>query len=414
MARNYSNWIEQYIKFTDNSEPTINYRRWTAISVIASALRRKVQLKWGTDTFYPNMFIILVGPSAVRKGTAMRPAKKFLKDLGVSLASDSLTRERLGIELENSNDNFSTPDGYIFHCSLTLFAPELTVLIGGYNNQQLLMDLTDWYDCADEWRYQTKHQEGVDIINVWVNLLGATTPSLIQSALPGDAIGGGFTSRVIFVYADRKGKSIPDPFLPDDNDEQYQMLLEDLSSISSMYGEFQVTDEFMKHKYKDWYLENDITPKFTDRHLEGYNGRRPVHLLKLCMIVAAARGNDLWITEDIFDEALMYLEDAEQLMPLTFIGSGMNTYAGVLHDMMKFVAIEKKVRRSTIMAKYYQDFDRNILDRLILTMQTIGVCDLIIDYKGDGDAYLIYKEGSEVDPRLISKALSGQLRGKKQ
>ena len=65
----------------------------------------------------------------------------------------------------------------------------------------------------DQWKYQTKGAGTSDYIdNVWVNILGGTTPGLLQSTIPVDAIGSGLTSRMVFVYADKKGKVIPTPF----------------------------------------------------------------------------------------------------------------------------------------------------------------------------------------------------------
>ena len=72
MPRQLVDWIDAYLKFTEKSEPPKMFHLWCAISVIASVLERKCRLEWGTITFYPNMYIVLVAPSGkARKGTAM-------------------------------------------------------------------------------------------------------------------------------------------------------------------------------------------------------------------------------------------------------------------------------------------------------------------------------------------------------
>ena len=63
MARALKDWIDSYLDFVDNSEPPQMFKLWCAISVIASALERKCYLSWGTLTFYPNIYIVLVAPS---------------------------------------------------------------------------------------------------------------------------------------------------------------------------------------------------------------------------------------------------------------------------------------------------------------------------------------------------------------
>lgn len=59
-TRHRTDWLTSFLEFTENSEPPPTYRLWTALSVIAACLRRKVKLDLGMLTFYPNFYIILV------------------------------------------------------------------------------------------------------------------------------------------------------------------------------------------------------------------------------------------------------------------------------------------------------------------------------------------------------------------
>ena len=211
VKRQLDDWLDAYLEFTDNTEPPTQFHRWTALSLIASVLQRKCHLEWGSLTFYPNMYVVLVAPSGkARKGTAMGVGLQMLEELGVKLAAESITREALVRELANVSDKIIYPDNerVEFHSSLTIFSPELTVFLG-HNNFQLMSDLTDWYDCRQKWIYRTKNMGTDEIVGVWVNLIGATTPSLIQTALPMDAIGGGLTSRIIFVCEQNKKRIVP-------------------------------------------------------------------------------------------------------------------------------------------------------------------------------------------------------------
>jgi hypothetical protein len=130
MERLLPDWLTGYLEFTNNSEPPYTYRLWTGICVIAACLRRKCVLNYGTLTFYPNLYVVLVGPSGkCRKGTAMKPGMRFLRDKGIKIASESITREALIRELKESDENqvdikTSTPH---LHSSLTIFSEELTV-----------------------------------------------------------------------------------------------------------------------------------------------------------------------------------------------------------------------------------------------------------------------------------------------
>ena len=149
-GRKVQDWIEGFVRVTENTvEAPISYRRWVAISVLAACLRRKCVLNWGYMQYFPNMYIVLVGPSGrCRKGTAMTPGYKLLEKRGIKLAAEAITREALIRELGNTTDTIFHEGATFFHSSLTIYSQELTVFLG-YNNQQLMADLCDWYDCRD-------------------------------------------------------------------------------------------------------------------------------------------------------------------------------------------------------------------------------------------------------------------------
>jgi len=371
VARKVKDWIEGYVRFLENSEAPDIYKTWTAISTVAAVLQRKVSLPWGTITFYPNMYIILTGPSGCRKGTAMGPAYKMLNDLGVKTAAEAITREALIRELKNSAVMTADSDTNIsYHSSLSIVSAELTVFLG-YNNVQLMSDLTDWYDCRDRWIYRTKSQGTDEIIGVWVNLIGATTPSLIQSTLPRDAIGGGLTSRMIFVYAARKGKSVATPFLSSYEMQLREDLVVDLERIGTLKGEYQVDESFLD-VYVPWYGEQDKNPIFTDIRFGGYNERRANHLLKLSMILNASRSDgNMVLTDHDFNKAKKIISVTESVMPNVFSGIGKNDVSDVLSNVMTLVATKGTISFSDIMKEFYFDADKATMETIIDTLESM-------------------------------------------
>lgn len=343
------------------------YKLWTGISVLAACMKRKCVLNWGTLTLYPNMYVVLVGPSGrCRKGTAMGPGMKFLRELGIKVAAESITREALIRELKQSNDTQVdiVSGDMLLHSSLTIYSQELTVFLG-YNNLALMADLTDWYDCRDNWTYRTKNMGTDDIIGVWVNLFGATTPELLQTTLPRDAIGGGLTSRMIFVYEHRKGQIVPTPFLSREEREIYQLLLGDLERVCMLTGEFQVTEEFIE-RYVQWYTDYSLgPPPFDDYRFSGYFERRPTHLLKLCMIVSASRSSSKMIDIVDFERALNILEMTEKKMPYTFSGVGKSDTSEIMERVMAKVAACKIIDFGELLRAFYQDVDKLTLEKMI-------------------------------------------------
>jgi hypothetical protein len=382
-SRILSDWLDNYLIFTDNSEPPYTYRLWCGISVIAACLKRKCVLNWGTLTLYPNMYVVLVGPSGkCRKGTAMSQGMYFLREMGIKLAAESITREALIRELKQSNDtqvNVSTGDMYL-HASLTIYSQELTVFLG-YNNQALMADLTDWYDCRDTWTYRTKNMGTDEIIGVWINLIGATTPDLLQTTLPRDAIGGGLTSRMIFVFEQNKWKIVPTPFLSKEERDLRKELVQDLENISMMSGDFTATEDFID-SYVPWYINYAKgSPPFDDYRFSGYFERRPTHLLKLCMICSASRTSKMELTKVDFDKALQILLLTEKKMPYTFSGVGKSTTADVMQRIMATIKVKKIVDFETLMSMFYQDIDKFILEKLLETLVSMKFVEVNFEGK---------------------------------
>lgn len=394
MPRRCSDWINSYMQYTENSEPPKLFHTWTAISTIAAVLQRKCMLNWGHLRFFPNMYIVLVGPPGkVRKGTAMSFGSNMLSKLQVKISADSVTREALIRNLSEAQESIidEATGAMRFHSSLTVYAPELVVFLG-YNQQQLMMDLTDWFDCGKgpdgTWTYQTKHQGTDNIIGIWVNLIGATTPDLLRSSLSMDAIGGGLTSRIIFVFEDQKYKSCPLPFISDKDALIGEDLYYDLEQMLMLKGEFKYTQNFVE-LWKEWYTNSDASPVFDDPRLAPYCERRPVHVMKLSMICSASRGDDMQLKRCDLERSISIIEKTEHNMPAVFSGIGKSPHADVLAKVMNEVGMAGSggISLQALQRKFYHDADARVLQLIIQTLENMG---FLHRRETATDTYLVY------------------------
>ena len=382
LKRKLPNWLDAFMQYTDNVETASIYRKWVGIMCISSALQRKVKVEWGVGlTFYPNFYIILVGKSATGKGTAMRPGLNIISKIpNIRLCSQATSLQALISELKDNNltdIDIKTGD-QIYHSSMTVYSEEFTVFLG-YHNNELISTLCNWYDCDEVWEYNTIKRSKEKIHGVWVNMIGGTTPDLIRSSLPPDSIGGGLTSRIIFVYAENPDKIITLPTETKEEKLLFEYLVEDLEKISLISGSFNWTESFMD-EWDRWRREDAINPPFSDPKFDGYCGRRKVHLMKLAMIISASYGrNDLVLTKDDLDEASTILNEVEQKMGLTFRGVGKSDIADLIFRANMFF---KSARTGEVpyreFAKHFEsDADKMILDRLTDTLEAIGTAKVI-------------------------------------
>lgn len=339
------------------------------------------------------MYIVLVGPSGCRKGTAMGPGFSMLRNLGIKMAAEAVTREALIRELKTCTNTQANGETMFMHSSLTIFSQELTVFLG-YNNMQLMADLCDWFDCRDMWTYRTKTQGTDEITGVWVNLIGGTTPDLIQSTLPRDAIGGGLTARMILIYAPGKGKTVSIPHLTDEERKLGAILQADLERIMLLSGPFKVSDDFLNY-WIQWYPEQDRQKIFDDTRFTGYVERRGMHALKLSMICNASRTNDMILTSYDLQRAINLLSQVERDMPRVFSGVGKSPTSDIITQVMAQCASSDnmEIKYSELLRRFYQDADKRTMDGIIATLISMGVMKEVITGSQDKTLKFIHREG---------------------
>jgi chemotaxis protein CheY-P-specific phosphatase CheC len=373
--RNLPDWIDGYMLLTDNSEPPLLFKKWTAISTIASALQRKCRFELGMSlTIYPNFYIVLVGPSATGKGTAMDFAQDIIEEVSnIKVAAQATSLQALIRRMKDINltDIDLETNKQIFHSSLTIFSKEFTVFLG-YHNSELMAALCDWFDCGSRWTYDTIKRDREEIIGVWVNLLAGTTPDNLQSSLPNEAIGGGLTSRIIFVNEEKRGKLVIFPSVTQEQVNLQQMLINDLSQISLMSGNFGTTQGAMNF-YADWCVKEMANPPFQDKKFDGYNGRRRRHLNALSMICTASHTCEMIIKEDDIQRAASILEEVEVKMGTIFKGIGKSDISSVMNDAITYFALTNisEMPLWEFARRYEGDLDKFGLDRLVNTMQAM-------------------------------------------
>lgn len=364
MPRQLPDFLAGFLEYAHNTESPLSYHTWAALFCVSTALGRRVYMRWGHTDVYPNQYIVLIGPSGVRKAEPLKIARTLISPR-LETVSESITKEALRRRLKNALKNETVEGSIHMHCSAALIAEEMAVFLGA-GDMNFLADLTDWYDCKDKWTYETKNQGIDEIIGVCFNILGSMAPDWIPSAIPAGAIGGGFTSRVIFVVEARKGKTIANPNLHPPDLELQEKLRADLDEIMKLSGEM-VFDADALNMYQDWYIREEQRtasgrPAIADPRFAGYVSRRATHIKKIAMSISAARSDSLVITESDLRRALMLMEQVERRMPEVFGSVGHSMYSEQTDKVVKLIKSHKKILRSDIMQLLYRDIDSKTMD----------------------------------------------------
>lgn len=378
MTRKLDDWLSSYIEFTKGTEPPLSYHTWAGISIIASTLQRRCFIQWGHNQIFPNNYIILIGPSGqTRKGDALGLARPLIEHVGIPIVANRITNEQLFRFVGDTCSSYRGPNGEArIQCAVTIFSTELHVFLG-QGNIDLLAALTDWYDCLSEWEYSTKHHGKDDITGLCINILGATAPDWLPSILPHEAVGGGWTSRVLFIVEDRKGSIVADPNVSGINEELRTKLKSDLERIKLLSGEFSMSSDALE-SYKKWYMSAEKGMQqghfpIPDPKFSGYCSRRATHIKKIAMALSASRGDDLIIHLEDFERARVLMEAAEKKMPRAFRGLGRARFSDLTDGVLNYIMRRGQCNRSEILQKFYRDVDAWTLEQIERVLERMKV-----------------------------------------
>jgi len=370
MPRLHSDWIQSYIEYTSHTEAPTAFHFWTAVSTIAGALQKKAWIDQKYFTWTPNFYIILVGPAGVvQKSTTAALGQDLLSEVpDVHFGPQSITWQRLIQRMAEAKQEFVTPDGYYHDQSaINIVSSELGSFLDPSNSEMIdvLVDL--WDGKKGGWEKDTKTSGGETIDSPWINFIGCTTPSWIQGHFPEYMIGGGFTSRCIFVYADKKRKYVPypDESVPPDHAQKRERLITDLKRISNLVGEFRISEE-AREWGRDWYqrhFENPPEHLGDDERFASYVARKQVHLHKLAMILSVSESDSLVIEPKHLEMALELLDAHEKEMPKVFNQIGQNDDSKKTYEVLRVLSQHggwmptQQLFRKLTRLMSYKDFD---------------------------------------------------------
>lgn len=372
--RQCDDFIEEYMKYVENTEPPVSYHRWVAIGCISAALQRRVFFDWGMDRIFPNLYIVLLGPAAqTRKSTALRVGEELIKDLNIPIIGQENSRESIVRDIKKSVTNFNDGTMVRMQSAVVCFASELAVFLGKQNTE-LQADLTDWYDSPSEWTRSTKHQGVDDISGLCFTLVGAMAPDWIPHVFAPESIGGGFTSRIMFVPEYKKAKTIANPNKYPPPNGRRDRLLADLQDINTnMLGAFTFTPDAMQF-YEDWYIDDSAKIEqgeyaVSDRAFYTYCGRRPTLLRKVSMCMSASRSNEMTIELEDIQNALSLMVESESRMPGTFAAVGRSSQAAQVALFRATLEERGEMKKSAFLRLASQDMSVDDLDNIERTLE---------------------------------------------
>lgn len=382
MTRKLKDWIDGYVEFTEDFESPPLYNKWIALLTLAVAGGRKVWLEEANNRVWPNLYVVLVGPSGIGKGQAMREALAFIDSTGVPRSPDQITIQQVIVDMSQRTLNHAT-QGLI--TPYLLWAEELPSFLGmdAWKSGKLA-DLTTLFDCAPSWRSETKNRGKFEIPGPYLCMLGGSTPSGLYDVLPPASVGQGFTSRIIFAWAGDYTKRVPVKPWTEKHITLFEALKHDMEIIAQIEGAMHLSD-VATVLWSDYYRHRpDPMEVFTDTRLQGFASRIPFYVKKLAILCRMSDPEPgMFIEAHHLERAIQIIDQQGKMLHNVYEdiapSNVIRFYPKVIRAILKLGGVD--VLHSDIMKKFSHDLDRREFKEVIggLVDQGIIVEKPVID-----------------------------------
>lgn len=407
-------FLSRFLEMNAEQELTDLYRIWPGIFCLSACMERRCWAEW-EQNLYPNQFVTLVGDPAAHKSFAMSFAERLLRRTGVHMLPSSMKWERMVKKLAELSHEQSfwceQTQSFVQHASATGIADEMAVFTG-FRDSIRLQTLCQLYNCQESFLYSTNIHGDLDVRNVCLNVLAGVQPAVMLEVLPREAFGGGFTSRIMFVYSDVPKKQFSKVRTIEQKKREAKAeaaciaMLEDVKKLA---GPFEVTEAF-NERYVYWReVESERNPPlpYYDEHLQHYMSRREVHFRKLAMAISVGRSTEMVLRESDFVVAKDILDRTERVMPLAMRNVGWTPTRDIYNKICVMLMRSGPQTYQAILRKNIGFIDDKRLQSLLDEACKIGRMRKV--FKDDLLCYEYIKPmpGEEVEEQVSVQAAAG-------
>jgi signal transduction histidine kinase len=353
-------WLVDLMEATDESESPKSFVFWAGLTAISAVVKNKVYLDKFYYKLYPNIYVLLVAKSGLRKTFPVSLAKSLVERVGnTRVIAGRNSIQAIIQELSRSYIAHGKP--VMDSCGFLASGEFSNLIIDDPAAMTILTDLYDGHYNKD-WTNTLKGSGKEKLKDINVTLLGATNPSHFKDKISMRDIEGGFIARTLVISETKKSRVNPltdPPKVAMDLDKLAQALV----PISQASGEFKWHPDAKKH-YEDWYVEFNEESEREDK--TGIANRLHDHVLKIAMLLALSRSTVLELTEADIKQAIeACLAFSTNITKMT-MGAGKSQLAPQTASVIEILLVSpnRKLSRQKLLQKVWGDIDHFDLDKI--------------------------------------------------
>lgn len=372
-------FINSVLDATEQSEAPTSFYYWSALAAISAVVKSRVHISLydGMLETVPNIYVLLIAKSGLRKGHPVSLAEKLVSRTN----STKVIAGRSSIQaiIQQLSKTRTTPNGGPPELNANGFIVNDEFSTSLVRDQDALTILTTLYDTHyhDTWTNTLKGGTGSGITetlkNPCITLLGALNQAHFQDMMTQKEIEGGFIARCLLIQEDRRSRinsglrSSGKPF-------DFSRLHERLIEISHLSGRMTVSEAAIDI-FDEWY--NDWLPE-EGEDKTGAANRVHTQILKVAMLLSLSRSDSLVIGVEEIKAAMQachgHLQSAKNVANT---GRSEDAWKAsrVLDVLLK--ADENELSRQQVLKKLWPDVTAVDLDKISDTLDKMGAINII-------------------------------------
>ncbi len=371
-------WIDDILADHTDVETPESWIYWSLIFVISSAAANNYTVRSfkGKLTYYPNVYIMLLGDSGKGKGYPVNLAKRLLQEADITRVIAGRSSIQAIIK-EGATTRSVAGKAIITDSRMAIVNGELSSAVIG--DPQALEILTDLFDrnYNPDWTNMLKGDGHEKLKDPYVTCLFGSSPAHFYNSVPQHNIEGGYIGRNLIIYEEKRARSLdsldPENELLDVDwfkEKAVPKYVPHLIKIAKSKPSRIILEEPARVLYNTW-KQDWRSKEETYNDKTGFITRVPDHVLKVSMCLCLARydNNSLIIESDI-TEAINKVTGLIYASSKAAQGGGLDEDAAKTKRVVDYLisAKDNYLSRTELLQRGYGDYDSLTLDKILDTL----------------------------------------------